>query len=372
MTPAIELVRLAKVFDGKHGPATAVDHVDLAIPEGCFLSLLGASGCGKTTTLRLIAGLEQASSGKILFHGQDITDVPATHRDMRMMFQDYALFPNLNVYDNVAFGLRLKRNRARFSSRDVDRIVNEYLDLVHLPAFKRRMPHELSGGQRQRVALARALVTDPAVVLFDEPLGALDAGLRRAMQYELKRIHTDFGKTFIYVTHDQEEAMAMSDLVAVMNQGRILQIASPKDLYSRPNCRYVATFIGAGNNLLEGRAVDINGTEVRIELEAGFSVVADTTATADRIDVGQPVGLLMRADRVSLDEAAPADAVNRFDAKVVEHVFLGNRVEYLVHLAHPEGVEITVSAPASGRPILDHDAQTHLSVRPSDIVVLTR
>lgn len=372
MTAALELIRLAKRFDGKQGPTRVVNDVDLTIDEGCFLSLLGSSGCGKTTTLRLVAGLEQPTSGQILFRGHDITDVPATHRDMRMMFQDYALFPNLNVADNVAFGLRLRKNRRRFAASDIDRAVREHLKLVHLDAFSQRMPHELSGGQRQRVALARALITDPAIVLFDEPLGALDASLRRAMQYELKRIHTEFGKTFIYVTHDQEEAMAMSDLVAVMKDGEILQIGAPEDLYHRPNSRYVASFIGSGNNLLDGRTAAIDGGQARIDLDAGFSLVADLRQVADPLGRGQKVSLLLRADRIAVQGAAGPDEANRFDARVIEHVFLGNRVEYLLTLPGLADTELRVSAPSAGVPLLNHGEVASLSVAPADVVVLTQ
>jgi ABC-type Fe3+/spermidine/putrescine transport system ATPase subunit len=259
MQSLIEARKLSKSY----GSFTAVDAIDLAVREGEFLTLLGASGSGKTTTLRLIAGLEQPSSGAVLYRGMDITGVPTRRREMRMVFQDYALFPHLNVFDNVAFGLRLASNRGRFDEATVLTQVARHLEFVQLAGQDRKMPHELSGGQKQRVALARALVSDPPVVLFDEPLGSLDASLRRAMQLELKRIHGQLGKTFIYVTHDQEEAMAMSDRIVVMKDARILQVDTPEKLYDEPASDAVARFVGAAN-VLRGRVVSLEATSAAV------------------------------------------------------------------------------------------------------------
>ena len=235
---SIELSGLTKRFG-----EIAVDNIDLTVASGEFFSLLGPSGCGKTTTLRLIAGFEQPTSGKILLDGTDVSDVPPHRRNVNTVFQSYALFPFLDVYDNVAFGLR---HRA-VGKADLKRRVDEALDLVKMTSFAKRRPGQLSGGQQQRVALARALVLNPAVLLLDEPLGALDAKLRRSLKVELKALQERVGITFLYVTHDQEEALTMSDRLAVMNAGRIVQIGTPRLVYEEPADTYVADFLGAAN-----------------------------------------------------------------------------------------------------------------------------
>src|SRR5438093_8209469 len=223
----------------------AVDHIDLEVRDGEFFSLLGPSGCGKTTTLRMIGGFEQPTEGTIELQGEDVTWLPAYKRNVNTVFQNYALFPHLTIYENVAFGLR----RKKVSDADVKKRVTEMLQLVELPGYERRKPSQISGGQAQRVALARALVNKPAVLLLDEPLGALDLKLRKQMQVELKRIQQEVGITFIYVTHDQEEAMTMSDRIAVMNKGHYEQLGDPEALYERPKTRFVAGFLGVSNLL---------------------------------------------------------------------------------------------------------------------------
>ena len=241
---------------------------------GQFLTLLGASGSGKTTTLRLIAGLETPTSGTIHFAGHDITDVPPTHRDMRMVFQDFALFPNLSAYDNVAFGLRLRIARQRVARHEIDQRVRRYLDLVHLGEHAAKMPHQLSGGQKQRVALARALATEPSVVLFDEPLGSLDANLRKAMQVELKRMHRELGRTFVYVTHDQDEALTMSDRIAVMQNSRAPAARqSRKRSICGRTAAAVARFIGAAN-IVSGTIESVDAHVVQVRLGGGSTVCA--------------------------------------------------------------------------------------------------
>jgi spermidine/putrescine transport system ATP-binding protein len=233
--PEIELLNLEKHFRD----VRAVDGVSLEVVGGEFFSLLGPSGCGKTTTLRMIGGFELPTGGSILLRGRDVTMDPPDKRPVNMVFQNYALFPHLNVGDNIAFGLR----RRHVNGADVRRRVAEALDLVHLVGYERRKPNQLSGGQQQRVALARALVNRPHVLLLDEPLGALDLKLRRQLQVELKRVQVEVGITFVYVTHDQEEALTMSDRIAVMNFGRIEQLGTPEELYERPGTRFVADFI---------------------------------------------------------------------------------------------------------------------------------
>jgi len=232
---AIELVGVAKKFTSRHGTVTAVDTIDLVIGEGEFFSLLGPSGCGKTTTLRMIGGFEEPTAGQILLHGQDVVGVPPNRRDVNVVFQSYALFPHMSVYDNVAFGLE----RKRVDKRSIKQRVDEMLELVQLDAKANRRPRELSGGQQQRVALARALVNRPRALLLDEPLAALDLKLRQAMQIELKRIQREVGITFVFVTHDQNEALTMSDRLVVMNAGRIEQLGAPRDVYERPRTRFV-------------------------------------------------------------------------------------------------------------------------------------
>ena len=238
-TVDVKLVDVVKKF----GETVAVDHIDLEVEDGEFFSLLGPSGCGKTTTLRMIGGFEEPTSGLIELQGQDVTWLPPYRRNVNTVFQNYALFPHLTIFENVAFGLRRKGAK----DSEVKRRVKDMLALVELPGFEARKPTQISGGQAQRVALARALINKPAVLLLDEPLGALDLKLRKQMQVELKRIQQEVGITFIYVTHDQEEAMTMSDRIAVMNRGRYEQLGEPEVLYERPTTRFVAGFLGVSN-----------------------------------------------------------------------------------------------------------------------------
>src|SRR5487761_1764139 len=242
---AIDLVGVAKEFSARHGDVAAVRGVDLQIRRGEFFSLLGPSGCGKTTTLRMIAGFEEPTRGRVLLYGKDVTGVPPYRRDVNMVFQSYALFPHMTVHENIAFGLR----RKGVGRPEAARRVGEMLELVELSGKDHSRPRELSGGQQQRVALARALVNHPRALLLDEPLGALDLKLRQAMQIELKRIQRDVGITFVYVTHDQNEALTMSDRVAVMNDGLVEQVGGPREIYEQPATRFVAGFIGTPNEL---------------------------------------------------------------------------------------------------------------------------
>ena len=321
MTIIIEARGLQKQYGG----AAAVKDLSLAVTEGEFLSLLGASGSGKTTTLRMIAGLEQPTGGEVLFRGRDITHAPAAQRNMRMVFQDFALFPNMTAWDNVAFGLRLRINRGRVTAQEIKARVGRYLDIVQLTGHAGKLPHQLSGGQRQRVALARALVTDPPIVLFDEPLGSLDASMRKVMQIELKRLHRELKKTFIYVTHDQEEAMGLSDRVAVMQDGRLLQLAPPEEIYARPNSETVARFIGTAN-VLSG-SLDAIGSGPAVLLPGGTRIPlgdAATTAAA-----GTAVTIMIRAEHLRVGSASTTSG---FAARVAERLFLGDKVRYELDL----------------------------------------
>ncbi len=263
---SVVAISLEEVRKSYGAAGAAVDGVSIAIREGEFFSLLGPSGCGKTTTLRMIAGFVSPDAGRVVLQGRDVTDVPANRRPVNMVFQHYALFPHMSVYDNVAFGLKMARApRSTHRQR-----VQEMLEVVELVGYERRPIRNLSGGQQQRVALARALVNRPAALLLDEPLGALDVKLRKQMQLELKRIQTELGTTFVYVTHDQDEALAMSDRIAVMSDGRIEQVGTPREIYEQPETAFVADFIGSLNVLeVDGKRVAVRPERVHISQPDG-------------------------------------------------------------------------------------------------------
>jgi spermidine/putrescine transport system ATP-binding protein len=327
-------VRLEHVT--KHfGETVAVDDLDLDIRHGEFFSLLGPSGCGKTTTLAMIGGFEEPTSGKVFLAGRDVSRVAPYKRDVNTVFQSYALFPHLNVFDNVAFGLR----RRRLGTSEIEHRVGDALALVDLPDFDRRQPAQLSGGQQQRVALARALVNEPRVLLLDEPLGALDLRLRKQMQLELKRIQQDVGITFLYVTHDQEEAMVMSDRLAVMSQGKIEQLGSPEDVYERPSTAFVASFLGA-SNLIAGDVIDRGGPGyARVSLAGAGEVLVG----ADRLPEGREhVRIGVRPEKLSLEPVnAPEQAgVNSVTGRVTLASYLGVSHQYAVE--GPGGSTVTV------------------------------
>ena len=321
MANAVE-VRLVDVVK-KFGDVAAVDHIDLEVRDGEFFSLLGPSGCGKTTTLRMIGGFEEPTSGLIELHGQDVTWLPPYRRNVNTVFQNYALFPHLTIYENVAFGLR----RKKVKDAEVKRRVGEMLALVELAGFEKRKPTQVSGGQAQRIALARALINRPSVLLLDEPLGALDLKLRKQMQLELKRIQQEVGITFIYVTHDQEEAMTMSDRIAVMNSGRYEQLADPETLYERPATRFVAGFLGI-SNLLHGSVVERSDSHVAVRLEDDVvvRVPAAAAGSAAKIEVG------VRPEKIrmyGLEQEIPA-GMNVLTGAVRDASYLGVSTQYVV------------------------------------------
>jgi spermidine/putrescine transport system ATP-binding protein len=335
--PDIRLERVTKTF----GETVAVDGIDLDIAHGEFFSLLGPSGCGKTTTLSMIGGFEDPTAGRILLHGDDVTLVPPYRRSVNTVFQSYALFPHLSVFDNVAFGLR----RKRLAKAEIRRRVGEMLELVALTGMDSRKPAQLSGGQQQRIALARALVNEPRVLLLDEPLGALDLKLRKQMQLELKRIQHEVGITFLYVTHDQEEAMVMSNRLAVMNGGHVEQVASPEEAYDRPATEFVAGFLGA-SNLLPGRLGGRSDGLVRVELDRGGSVLAaadgDTPDDASLVQVGvRPEKLRLAGMRGDVPSRT-----NALDGRVTLVTYIGVSHQYAVELAG--GGELTVYAQNAG------------------------
>ena len=317
---AISLDRVSKSF----GRIGAVHDVTLAISEGEFFSLLGPSGCGKTTTLRMIAGFEVPDEGRILLHDRDVTSVSPNRRPVNMVFQQYALFPHMSIYDNVAFGLKVKRvPRQEHRER-----VHEMLRVVALEGFERRRARQLSGGQQQRVALARALVNRPAALLLDEPLGALDVKLRKQMQLELKRIQSELGTTFVYVTHDQEEALAMSDRIAVMNGGRVEQIGDPREIYEHPQTVFVADFIGS-LNALELTVEELVGGYALMRLGEGERVVVPVGSGAR---TGDSFRIAVRPERVQIgpsDGPAP-DRGSRLEGTIAEIIYLGMYTQFHV------------------------------------------
>jgi spermidine/putrescine transport system ATP-binding protein len=338
MAAGIELVGLTKRFghatvSGGTGGHVAVDNIDLSVSGGEFFLLLGPSGCGKTTTLRLIAGFEEPTAGRILLDGADVSHVPPHKRNVNTVFQSYALFPFLSVFDNVAFGLK----HAAVSKAEARTRVGDALSLVSMTSFASRRPSQLSGGQQQRVALARALVLNPSVLLLDEPLGALDAKLRRSLKVELKALQERVGITFIYVTHDQEEALTMSDRLAVMNAGRIAQIGTPQEVYESPADAYVADFLGAANLL------DIVVTE-RVRGGASTLSLGETTlSTSNEVPAapGAKAQVVIRPERVGVEEHG-SPGPNRMPALVDRIVYLGAATQVILRLATGESLQAVV------------------------------
>ncbi|WP_149178951.1 ABC transporter ATP-binding protein [Streptomyces sp. TRM49041] len=314
---------------------TAVHPLDLTVPQGSFFALLGPSGCGKTTTLRMIAGLEDPTTGTVRLGDRDVTDLPPHRRPVNTVFQSYALFPHLDIYENVAFGLR------RRGVKSVKSQVDEMLELVQLGDKAKRKPHQLSGGQQQRVAVARALINHPQVLLLDEPLGALDLKLRRQMQLELKRIQTEVGITFVHVTHDQEEAMTMADTVAVMNAGRVEQLGAPTELYDNPRTTFVANFLGT-SNLIEAEVVEA-GTDLVVSADGGkLRLPADRCATPTRTGGRLLVGI--RPEKISLAHADDAGTVpagrNRVTGRIADTSFIGVSTQYTVDGPTGTGLQV--------------------------------
>jgi spermidine/putrescine transport system ATP-binding protein len=331
--PSVSLRGVTKRF----GDFAAVRDMDLDIPRGHFFTMLGPSGCGKTTTLRMIAGFEEPSEGTVLLDGDDVTGLPPFRRPTNTVFQSYALFPHLSVERNVAFGLE----RRRVSKDEVKRRVGEELERVGLAREAKRKPRQLSGGQQQRVALARALVNRPAVLLLDEPLGALDLKLRKQLQVELKRIQQDVGITFVYVTHDQEEALTMSDRIAVMNRGVVEQLDDPEELYERPKTTFVAGFIGV-SNLMPGEVVSTATGAVELKLDAGPTVRAGSTGAS----VGERAHAVVRPEKLQLHAAANgagADGGHSVEGQIESSLYLGTATQVVVRLG--DGTPMTVLVP---------------------------
>jgi spermidine/putrescine transport system ATP-binding protein len=335
MDYVLELRGVSKTF----GDVRAVDDLSLQVRHGEFLSLLGPSGCGKTTTLRLVAGFEKPSAGEVYLQGQALGSIPPYRRHVNTVFQQYVLFPHMTVYQNIAFGLRMKR----LSREDIGSRVTEMLKIVELGNYGTRYPHQLSGGEQQRVGLARALVNEPAVLLLDEPLGALDLKVRKRMQLELKRIHREVGITFLYVTHDQEEALMLSDRIAVMNRGRLAQLDSVENIYLYPRSKYVSDFIGE-INLFSGWLVTGGAGSMTIRTVEGDTL---RVGVNDGLAVGNAVEAAVRPEKIHLS-TEPRGGENVFSGVVVDHAFLGPATKYFVQL--DSGKEVMVLRQNHGAP----------------------
>jgi len=354
----IQLERVRKTF----GDFVAVEEADFGIRPGEFFALLGPSGCGKTTTLKMIAGFEQPSSGRVLLDGDDVSRVPPYKRNVNTVFQQYALFPHMTVLDNVRFGPKSKK----VAKQEYDRAAREMLEVVRLTEFADRRPAQLSGGQQQRVALARALVNYPAALLLDEPLAALDLKLREAMQFELKRIQREVGITFVFVTHDQGEALTMSDRIAVMSEGRVEQIGTPQEIYHQPATLFVAGFIGSAN-LLPGEVIGTDGDDALVRLGAGHTVRADSDGLRQH-GSGQHVSVMLRPERL-IATAEPNDAGRSLSGTLADVVFQGPTARIIVHLA--DGSDVIATVPSGvDLPFLRPGSPVHLTWEPGSAYLL--
>ena len=334
VTADVEFKRVFKSF----GSEVAVRNLDMAVKQGEFFSILGPSGCGKTTTLRLVAGFERPSSGEIFIRANPMGGVPSFRRPVNTVFQSYALFDHMTVKDNIAFGLKIRR-MGKVQMRDR---VMEALRLVKMESFANRYPAQLSGGQQQRVALARALVNRPAVMLLDEPLGALDLKLRKQMQVELSNLHRQLGITFIMVTHDQEEALSLSDRIAVMNNGEIEQVGTPSEIYDQPRTPFAADFIG-DTNLLSGQVKQLDVTTLRVTTQSGLQILVKDHQPDHAPISSQPVVVSVRPEKIHLSLEAPSDNVNCYRGQVSHVMYLGTHVHCVVRLT--SGDMLTVLQP---------------------------
>ena len=350
MSKNLDFVKFDKVDKSYDGKVLVVKDLNLDIAEGEFITMLGPSGSGKTTCLMMLAGFETPTNGEIYLDKNPISNIPPHKRGIGMVFQNYALFPHMTVYENLAFPLKVRK----FQKDEIDKKVDKALSMVSLSGFENRMPGQLSGGQQQRVAVARSLVFDPQLVLMDEPLGALDKNLRESMQYEIKHIHESIGVTVVYVTHDQSEALTMSNRIAVFNDGVVQQLSTPDILYEKPENSFVAKFIGE-NNTLNGVVREVNGSSCTVELDGGFGMVKALKINVN--EVGEKTQLSIRPERVSIDNST-SDS-NNFSGKIEELIYLGDHIrarldvcgnnEFIVKVPnegsfqHKEGDELKLS-----------------------------
>ncbi|HZS87408.1 MAG TPA: ABC transporter ATP-binding protein [Chloroflexota bacterium] len=352
-------VTLAGVSKRFGADVVALESLDLSIRKGEFFSLLGPSGCGKTTTLRIIAGFETPTAGEVYVGGENMADRPPNKRPVNTVFQSYALFQHMNVYDNIAFGLQQRK----VPKAEIKQRVEAALRLVRLEGYGRRRPRELSGGQQQRVALARAVVNRPTVLLLDEPLGALDLKLRKEMQLELKSIQHELGTTFVYVTHDQEEALTMSDRIAVMNRARLEQIGEPSEIYERPRTRFVADFIGI-TNFFSGQVQGLDGDRVRFLSDGGLNLCMPRSGSVK----SGPSTVAVRPEKIKIAEQAHIGAVNRCEGVVEDVVYLGSTSHHRVRTSGGETIIVlrqndsgtAVFAPGSRVSLWWEPESTHL------------
>lgn len=336
---SLELKEIKKSFT--EGEAV-LDNISLEISKGEFITLLGSSGCGKTTTLRIIAGLEQPDAGSVWLNGREVTGLEPNQRDVNTVFQNYALFPHMNVAENIGYGLKLKK----VPKSEIRKKVSQMLELVQLEGYEKRKPSELSGGQKQRVAIARALVNNPKILLLDEPLGALDLQLRRAMQIELKHLQKKLGITFIYITHDQEEAINMSDRIAVMRDGRIEQIGTPDEIYNHPKTSYVATFVGNAN-ILHGVAESIQGENAIVKIGNDRVIVKletsqQNTGAKQHLTAGENVTLAVRSENILLQEAATIGDTGTDNGDTVD-ISVAGRISDMHDTNSISGLQATVT-----------------------------
>lgn len=342
--PLVDLRHIYKSYDGE----LVLDDFNLSIPQNSFLTLLGPSGCGKTTTLRIIGGFERADKGQVIFDGEDISNIPPNKRNLNTVFQKYALFPHMNIAENIAFGLKIKNKPKSY----IDDKIRYALKLVNLDGYEKRDVHSLSGGQQQRIAIARAIVNEPKLLLLDEPLGALDLKLRQDMQYELIRLKNELGITFIYVTHDQEEALTMSDTIVVINQGYIQQMGTPEQIYNEPNCAFVADFIGESNivpaTMLKDELVEIFGAKFPC-VDKGFGI-------------NKPVDAVIRPEDIDLVDPEQGRLVG-----VVSHVIFKG-VHYEMEVTTPDGYEWLVHS-TDLSPV---GKRVGISVDPFDIQIMNK
>ena len=353
----VELRQVSK----RYGGDTAIENINLGIVEGEFFSILGPSGCGKTTTLRLIAGFEQPSTGQVLIQGQEMSRTPAHRRSVNTVFQSYALFDHMTVWDNIAFGLRIKRlGRSQLQQR-----VTDALRLVKMEGFARRYPRQLSGGQKQRVALARALINRPAVMLLDEPLGALDLKLRKQMQVELSNLHRQLGITFVMVTHDQEEALSLSNRIAVMRDGAVEQVGTPSEIYDFPTTPFVADFIG-DTNLLQGNVDFSDNRLLRVKTKAGLTVLAKRSQQVPQST--KSVVVSVRPEKIHISQDAPLDEGNCYSGYVKNMMYLGTHIHCVVQLQ--TGDCLTVMQPNRTEHQLAAQTPVYISWRPDDCLAL--
>lgn len=353
----VQLKNVCKSFDQEEA---IIKDLNLEIRKGEFLTLLGPSGCGKTTTLRMIAGFETPTSGEIVIDGENVTSKSPYERCVNTVFQNYALFPHMNIFDNIAFGLKMKK----VSKEEILTKVNEMLKIVQLEGFEKRMPSQLSGGQMQRVAIARALINNPKVLLLDEPLGALDLKLRKQMQLELKHLQRKLGITFVFVTHDQEEALTMSDRIVVMNKGIIEQIGTPEELYERPTTRFVADFLGE-TNILEGEAVKIKEYEVLLHLEQEQDNIRIPN---ENYNLGEKFAVSVRPERIKI-KTKPEDDDVWLQAYFKEKIYIGASVKTVMTLKN--GKEIIANEPIGQNFNFDGSfEELYVTWKPSHTVVM--